>query len=206
PPAALKDRILQAIDAPVAQSAPTASLEANGKATVRFAAPRNRRRLLLPLAAAVLVLVLLALGTGLSVALAREQALRAELANLTGQQELVLEVVDSSKMSKVILRSPAGSGSQSYGKLYTRPDLPNVVAMAARLPQPPPGQAYHLWVSQRGQVQLAGVLKINDQGFGMLVFTADQPGPSYDLIQLTLQPLGAKTPSLPAVLTGKPTS
>src|SRR5262249_59543560 len=43
PPAALKDRILQAIDAPVAQTTPTASLESHGKVTNHFAVPpRNR--------------------------------------------------------------------------------------------------------------------------------------------------------------------
>src|SRR5258708_2602593 len=91
PPAALKDRILQAIDSPsVDQSAPVAISSANGSAVNvsatsgpgRASARRNRRRILLPLAAAILVLALLALGTGLSVALAREQALRAALANL----------------------------------------------------------------------------------------------------------------------------
>jgi hypothetical protein len=135
------------------------------------------------------------------VALARERALRAEFANLVDQQEVVLEVIDSNKTSRVVLRSPAGSDSSAYGKLFTRSDLPHVVAMAARLPQPPPGQAYHLWVTpSQGQTELAGVLKINEQGFGLLIFDADHDGPVYDSVQATLQPQGSRSPSGSPVL------
>jgi hypothetical protein len=138
-----------------------------------------------------------------AVALARERALRAEFANLVDQQELVLEVIDSNKTTRRVLLPPEKGSSDAYGKLFTRSDLPHVVAMAARLPQPPAGQVYHLWVTSAGQTRLAGVMKVNEQGFGLLVFDADRNGPVYDSAQLTLQPIGSATAAAPPILTWK---
>jgi hypothetical protein len=143
---------------------------------------------------AILLALSLAWGFQLNVALAQERALRSEFANLVDQQEIVLEVIDSSKTTKAFLRATA-SDSKSYGKLFTRSDLPDVVAMAGRLPVPPAGQAYHLWVAQEGRAYLAGIMKVNEKGFGLLVFTADQPGPVYEAAQLILQPIGSTSPT-----------
>ncbi len=38
-------------------------------------------------------------------------------------------------------------------------------------------------------------MKVNDKGFGLLVFTADQPGPVYEAAELILQPIGSTLPS-----------
>jgi hypothetical protein len=143
---------------------------------------------------AVLLALSLAWSFQLNVALAKERALRSEFADLVDQQEIVLEVIDSSKTTKAFLRATADD-SRSYGKLFTRSDFPDVVAMAGRLPVPPAGQAYHLWVTQQGETYLAGVMKVNDKGFGLLVFGADQPGPVYEDAQLILQPLGSTSPT-----------
>src|SRR5918996_4357070 len=128
---------------------------------------------LVTLSLAILLAFSLAWGFRLNVALAQERALRIEFANLADQREIVLEVIDSSKTTKAFLRATA-SDSSSYGKLFTRSDMPDVVAMAGRLPVPPAGQAYHLWVTEDGKTYLAGVMKVDENGFGLLVFTADQ--------------------------------
>ena len=213
-PPVVKQRLLASL--PPAALPPTATVDGGDRgqrpvsATVRdrvaAAAPRHpaglvpgfvrpgwRRR---SLATAAVVLLVLSLA---GVTVARERALRAEFADLVAQQEVVLEVIDSAQTVRVVLRPPT-PGSPAYGKLYTRPDLPHVVAMAARLPLPPSGQAYHLWVSQAGQTRLAGMLAINEQGFGLLIFDADRPGPHYDAVQLTLQPVGGTSPAAPPVL------
>jgi Putative zinc-finger len=143
---------------------------------------------------AILLAFSLAWGFRLNVALAQERALRSEFADLVDQQEIVLEVIDSSKTTKAFLRATADD-SRSYGKLFTRSDFPDVVAMAGRLPVPPEGESYHLWVTQNGQTLLAGIMKVNEQGFGLLVFTADQPGPVYESAQLILQPIGSTSPA-----------
>jgi hypothetical protein len=143
---------------------------------------------------AILLAFSLAWGFRLNVALAQERVLRSEFADLVDQQEIVLEVIDSSKTTKAFLRATS-TDSNSYGKLFTRSDFPEVVAMAGRLPVPSAGQAYHLWVTQSGQTHLAGTMKVNEKGFGLLVFTADQPGPVYEAAQLILQPIGSTSPS-----------
>jgi hypothetical protein len=78
--------------------------------------------------------------------------------------------------------------------------MPNVVAMAGRLPPPAAGQAYDLWVTSHGQTQLAGVMAVNAQGFGLLVYAADQNGPTYDAARLILQSPGSPAPGDDVVL------
>ena len=153
-------------------------------------------------AAAVIALLLL---TGslvwnreLTHSLAQERQLRTELAGLVGAQETVLEVVDSNVTVKRQLRA-ATPGTPSYGKLYTRPDLPHVVVMAARLPAAGGDRRYTLWLTLDGQLQLAGELDVNAQGFGLLVFDADRDGPQYEAALLTLQEPGP-TPAGETVL------
>jgi len=147
------------------------------------------------LAVTTLLLVFaLAWSIRLNVVLARERALRAEFVELVGQQqELVLEIVDSGKTTRRVLRSTSES-SNAYGKVFTRSDMAYVVAMAARLPQPPPGQAYHLWLARGEATQLAGMLKINQEGFALVIDEAAQNDPIYTHAYVTLQPQDSVTP------------
>lgn len=153
------------------------------------------RRLRWALAVATILLVFtLAWSICWNVALARERALRTEFVELVGHQhELVLEIVDSGKTTRRVLRSTS-EGSNAYGKVFTHSDMAYVVAMAARLPQPPPGQAYHLWLVQGEATELAGMMKINQEGFALVIYEADQHDPSYDRAYVTLQPQGSATP------------
>lgn len=153
------------------------------------------RRLRWALAVATVLLVFtLAWSIRLNVALARERALRAEFVELVGHQhELVLEIVDSGKTTRRVLRSTR-EGSNAYGKVFTRSDMAYVVAMAARLPQPPPGQAYHLWLTQGEQTELAGMMKINQDGFALVIYQAAENDPLYDRAYVTLQPQAGVTP------------
>lgn len=218
PPPSVRDRVLGALEtaAPTTPVLPKPLHTVGGEPLVpggrshearRWLPPtawpalsRRRLRMLGALAAVLALALSLAWSARLSVTLAQERALRAEYADLVGQQEVVLEVVDSPKTIKALLRPPPGSSSTAYGKLYTRPDLPHVVAMAARLPQPPEGHAYHLWLTRQGQTALAGVLAVNNQGFGLLVFDADSNGPVYEAARLTRQPEGATAPTEPPVI------
>jgi len=222
PPAAMKQRLLQALDAetpadrpvvdnkPVRDPQPVVSPPSppgsiNGKSNNpllgRFARPGlwgQRSRPVSVLALSILLIVSIFLGARLTIVLAKERALQAELASLFGQQELVLEVVDSDQTVKRILLAPEPRRSQPlppYGKLYTRSDLPHVVAMVARLPHPPEGQAYHLWLTRQGRLELAGQMEVNEQGFSLLTFDADSDGPVYESAQLWLQPPGGAEPA-----------
>jgi Putative zinc-finger len=182
PPPALRDRVFAAVDAPET-------------ATARRPSSRWRRGVAIALAAA---LPALALGwaAGFQHASARESSRRNELARMLGVEEIVLEVVDSRETIKAFLRSTRETGpfGRSYGKLYTRRDLPDVVAFAARLPEPPDDLAYHLWLTTGGgRNELAGVLTIRE-GFGLVVFKARRPGPRYDAAFLTLQEKNGRFP------------
>ncbi|MEP7198486.1 MAG: anti-sigma factor [Chloroflexota bacterium] len=184
-PAALKSRVLRRVTAP-----PQPRASAHAPIRAWFGWPRWRT--VGALATLVLLVGAVVWALQLNTALAQERALRAEYANLVGQQETVLEVIDSTKTNKALLR--AVNGSNAYGKLYTRPDLPNVVVMAARLPQPPTGQSYRLWLTRDGQMQSPGALAINAQGFGIIVFDAGNNGPAYQKAQLVIQPDSSTTP------------
>jgi anti-sigma-K factor RskA len=207
PPTDLKDRVLRAAHGS-AMVVPETGVSTRASAASAESSPRVR---ILPgrvgrwrtvAAAALLVALALSLiwGARLSEALDQERALREQVAaHFTQQQEIVLEVVDADDATRLILRSP-DPDSRAYGKLFTRSDLPHVVAMAARLPTPPQGQTYHLWLTSEGRTFLAGVLPVNDQGFGLLTFDADHDGPVYEAARLTLQAAGAEAPGGETVL------
>ena len=207
PPADLKSRVLRAAH-DSARGVTATGVSSRPSATSTEPSPRVRivpgrvGRWRTVAAAALLVVLALSLlwGVRLSEALDQERALREQVAaHFTQQQEIVLEVVDADDATRLILRSP-DPDSRAYGKLFTRSDLPHVVAMAARLPLPPQGQTYHLWLTSEGRTFLAGVLPVNDQGFGLLTFEADHDGPSYEAARLTLQAAGAEAPGGETVL------
>jgi hypothetical protein len=159
---------------------------------------RLRRRVQAALAGFALVLVA---GSVISMqlALGRERDLRSRLTRIVGEQPIVFEVVDSPKTIKRNLRPASPDFTRSYGKLYTRPDLREAVAMSARLPVPPEGRAYHLWLTSGGRTRLAGVLTLRN-GFGLLVVKGDRPGPAFERAALTLQPPGGRRPAGTTVL------
>jgi hypothetical protein len=159
---------------------------------------RVRRRLQAALAGLALLLVA---GSVISMqlALGRERDLRSRLTRIVGQQPIVFEVVDSPQTVKRLLRPASPGFTDSYGKLYTRPDLREAVAMSARLPGPPEGRAYHLWLTSGGRTRLAGVLALRD-GFGFLVVKGDRPGPAFERAELTLQAPGGPRPAGTPVL------
>jgi len=145
----------------------------------------------LSLTAAAFVLIAVgAWNVSLTQTIAHERDVYRRLA---GQQEIVFEVVDSPKSSKLVLRSPV-SGASAYGKVFVRSDLPFVVAMAGNLPPPPAGQAYHLWLTlDSGETVLAGVLTA-DEGFGSVVYQAGRNGPAFQSVRVTAQTPGASAP------------
>jgi anti-sigma factor RsiW len=214
PPAELKARVLQRVHASAPGSASrfagganadSADLRPNSDVSVRPASITTRPNWLRPrvvaaIAACLVLALALAWGVRLSEALDRERAMRERVTeHFSQQQEIVLEVVDSDEARRVILRSP-DPDSNAYGKVFTRPDVPHVVAMAARLPVPADGQTYHLWLTSEGRTIFAGVLPVNDQGFGLLTFDADRAGPSYDAALLTLQAAGDTAPGGQTIL------
>lgn len=204
PPPALKQRLMQRLDASLAadetvQAPPhAASDEPLRLSPVRRSLSQGPWRLAARVAAVLVLAFSLTWGVRLTDALERERALRAEYVGLVeqvvGQQELVFEVIGFDDTTRRFLQAQQ-PGSTSYGKLFTRPSMPYVVAMAGRLPQAPPGAEFHLWLTSGGRTIAAGVLTVDERGFGLLVFTADQLGPSYELAVVTLQLAGRTEPA-----------
>lgn len=209
-PASLKQRLLSAVEsrrqtlAVATTDGPALAPPARASANAPQGGAQRRSWWRTPwayggAAAALLLALSLAWGAQSTVALFHERNLRSNLATLVGQQEVVLDVVDSSRTVRVLLRATDPS-STSYGKVYTRPDMPYVIAMTGRLPQAPAGQVYNLWVSSEGSERVVGKLTVNDQGFGLLVYSAPTNGPSFDSARVVLQPEGAVDPSGTQVL------
>jgi hypothetical protein len=179
PPASLKDRLIAEVDR-------------------RARPPRRtwwRPRAALALAGVAVAALLVTWNIRLENAQSQQRTLRARIADLKGQQERILEVVDSPRTEKAFLAPPEGSSSEAYGKLFTRSDLADAVVLGARLAPPGPDAAYHVWLTDGGRTELAGVLAVDKTGFGLLLFQAERPGPEYEAAQIILQPEGSKRPS-----------
>jgi hypothetical protein len=97
-------------------------------------------------------------------------------------QRRVLEVLDASNTVRRSLR-PADPAlpayHDAYGRLWTRSDDADVVVMVNRLPLPPPGHHYELFVTAGGRTSDAGPLKVDSDGFALILFRADRAGPTY---------------------------
>lgn len=203
PPPRMKERLLQAVAATSSQSRPARNASTDEPGRHRPVPFLNQIagmpwRMIASIVTVLLFVLSFTWGIRLTVALDQERQLRAEHADLldevVGEQEIVFEIIGFDDTNRQFLRSQQPD-STSYGKLFTRPSMPYVVVMAGRLPQPSPGETFHLWVTRGGTIALGGELTIDDNGFGLLVFTADQPGPMYDSALITLQPAGGTEPS-----------
>ncbi|MGH2530774.1 MAG: anti-sigma factor domain-containing protein [Thermomicrobiales bacterium] len=186
----------EASRAPSGAVASASTLRSKSTPTVAWI---NRRRL--AVAAAVLILVAsLGWSVRLSQALDRERSVRESMSDLASQQqEIVIEVLDAPDGETRFL-APLSDESTAYGKVYTRSDIPDVVVMANRLPPPPGGMAYHVWLTVDGRTVYAGALPLSDKGFGVLIHEASRPGPVYDAVQITLQPTEPSEPGGEVVL------
>lgn len=201
----VKKRVLMAVTAHTARSQqgpsgirseePHAQSAALPETNRGSRSPLRRIAYAMPLFLLVLSLVW---GVRLVVALDRERELRAEYVDLidevVGQQELVFEVIGFDDTNRQFLVAQQAN-STSYGKVFTRPDMPYVVVMAGRLPPAPDGGAFHVWLRSNGQTTLAGELTVDEHGFGLLVLTAEQPGPTYETAFVTLQAPGGTSPA-----------
>ena len=102
-------------------------------------------------------------------------------------QYRVLEVLDSTTTTRRVLRSVDPDHPAAYGKLWTRGDDADVVIMVNRLPQPGPGQKYVLTLTTAdGRTVSPGELRVDRDGFAMLVFAADRRGPAYQSVVVSL--------------------
>ncbi len=139
-------------------------------------------------AASLLLAVSAVLNWQLAGQVAHERAVRIELVGkITHDQGIVFDVVDSPVTRKHVLRSTVDSGPTApYGKIFSRSDSADVVAMVNRLARPPAGSAYALWVDQQGRLTEVGTFALDEEGFGYVVFRAPGIGPDYSRVEVRL--------------------
>ncbi len=140
-------------------------------------------------AACAVAAVSLIWNVQLSAQLAHQRTVQAELVGkITHDQATVFDVVDSQATTKRILRSVADSGPTApYGKVFSRSDSADVVAMVNRLPQPPADQRYELYLTRTdGTTSAGGTLPVDADGFSYLVFRSDRAGPTFSHIEVRL--------------------
>ena len=101
--------------------------------------------------------------------------------------------------------SGTGPAASSYAQvLWSRSR--GVAVTASRLPPPPAGRSYTLWVISDSQAVAVGVLTPDAAGRASLVVPGPLTLPRLVALRVTLEAAGAKTPAGTACLLGGPTS
>jgi anti-sigma-K factor RskA len=98
--------------------------------------------------------------------------LRARLDEFAGQTDLALSILTASDMRRIELAGSA-AWSDSAARAYWSPTR-GLLVVADRLPQPPPGRIYQVWVIGGSTPASAGLLGSRTAGRGMLI--APPPG------------------------------
>jgi len=177
PPAALKQRVLATL---AADRAPLRDV-------VTLKAPFRSRVWMMPaLAAAAVVILAVSIGlvratreqSRLSEQLAQRQAdvtrLQERIASYAGQTDLALSILTAADTREIAMagrENAAGSAARAYWS-PTR----GLLVVADRLPDPPPGRVYQVWMIENGQPVSAGLLGSQGGSRGMLIVAPPRPG------------------------------
>ena len=176
PPLALRQRVL----------AEVASLPQDPVRVERFAAPRRSRWSMLPLAAAAVLVLAIGvvafridqarqnLADEVSRTLVVNEDLKKRLQLYAEQTDLALSILTAADMKEIPLAGRE-SAAAAAARAYWSPAR-GLLVVADRLPAPPPGRIYQVWVIE-GKTQVsAGLLGNEPGGRGMLIVTPPRPG------------------------------
>jgi len=169
PPASLKGRVIAAVAAQAQEPSHESTV---GPRSVSRAWPW------LTLAAAAALIVLAAmlnqsdtarrqLARDLQRSTATGDTLRDRLQRFSGQTDLALSILTASDMREVSLAGRENAVAAA-ARAYWSPSR-GLLVVADRLPAPPPGRIYQVWVIEGGQPVSAGLLGDQSSGRGMLV-------------------------------------
>ena len=180
PPAALRERVLAAV---ATEQQETARRERR----VGIVQPPSRRLWgMLPLAAAaVLVLAIGAVAfridrsrRELAGDLSRLQTLNVDLqerlTRFAAQTDLALSILTAADMREIPLEGRE-SAVAAAARAYWSPGR-GLLLVADRLPAPPAGRIYQVWIIEGGQPVSAGLLGEEPGNRGMLIVTPPRPG------------------------------
>ena len=177
PPASLKARVLASLaEEPQERTRVRAGIDA--RSTLQWGW----------LAAAAAIVV----GIGLAVLLSRSEAqrralsqdvqqsaaetmnLRERLQRFSSQTDLALSILTAPDMRELSLAGRENAAAAA-ARAYWSPTR-GLLVVADRLPAPPPGRIYQVWVIESGQPVSAGLLGDQSEGRGMLVAPPPRQG------------------------------
>ena len=194
PPASLKARVIAAVAAQPQE--PSREPAFGGRSG-------SRRWKWLSLAAAAALIVLAVMLNQTETArrqLARDvqrsnaaaDTLRDRLQRFSGQTDLALSILTASDMREVSLAGRENAVAAA-ARAYWSPTR-GLLVVADRMPAPPPGRIYQVWVIDGGQPVSAGLLGDQSSGRGMLIAPPPRPGTgSAVTVAVTDEPPGGLT-------------
>ena len=104
---------------------------------------------------------------------ARNADLEQRLQRFTGQTDLALSILTAGDMREIPLTGSDDSAAVA-ARAYLSPAR-GLLLVADRLPEPPPGRVYQVWVIEGEQRTSAGLLPREPAGRGMLIVTPPRP-------------------------------
>ena len=188
PPAALKMRLLEAIDAD------EDALETEEEGSATLPVRRAPRWAWWGGWATALAAVGLLIVVGFSLAKTREELerLRGRVAILQEElteREATLRFLSDPKVRYVSLAGLAATPDAS-GWLLWNPETRQGLFLARGLPPPPADRVYELWAIAKSEPVPAGVLKVDAAGRGLLRLPPLPETKTFDKFAVTLEPAG----------------
>jgi len=121
--------------------------------------------------------------------------LRDRLQRFSAQTDLALSVLTAADMRELPLDGRENAVAAA-ARAYWSPTR-GLLVVADRLPAPPPGRIYQVWIIERGQPLSAGLLGDQSEGRGMLVAPPPQQGsgPAVTIAVTDEPPSGLTAPS-----------
>jgi anti-sigma-K factor RskA len=84
-----------------------------------------------------------------------------------------------------------GQPAPPRGRIFVNPA--GVLLVASRLPAPPPGKTYEMWIIRGGKPAPAGLFASNVQGDAFHLYRPTAPAAVGDIVAVTLEPAGGVT-------------
>jgi hypothetical protein len=84
-----------------------------------------------------------------------------------------------------------GQPAPPRGRVFFRTS--GVLLIASRLPAPPPGKTYEMWIISGGKPAPAGLFTSNLQGGAIHLYRPSAPPTESDVVAVTLEPAGGVT-------------
>jgi len=118
--------------------------------------------------------------------------LRERLQRFSNQTDLALSILTAADMRELPLAG-RDTAVATAARAYWSPTR-GLLVVADRLPAPPPGRIYQVWIIERGQPLSAGLLGDQSEGRGMLVAPPPRPGAGAAVtVAVTDEPPGGLT-------------